>query len=168
MMEEWRQVDGWPYEVSNIGKVRNAKGRLLATPLHKSGYLQVQLWNRGKFKSMLVHRLVAAAFVGKQPSELHEVAHGDGNRLNNADGNLRWVLHTENMRDRDDHGTTARGERNGKLKHDDETVRRIRGLHAGGMGYRRIAKETGVCRQTVQGIVTGRRRTETQHQQVTQ
>lgn len=158
MTDEWRKVDGWPYEVSSDGRVRNAKGRVLACPLHKSGYRNVQLWSAGKFKTFLLHRLVAIAFVGTPPSETHEVAHGDGDRLNNAACNLRWVLHVENMRDRDAHGTTARGDRNGKLKHDDSVVSRVRSLHAGGIGYRRIAAETGLSRATVAGYVKGTRR----------
>ena len=114
--EVWRPIQGWPYEVSNFGKVRNiATGRVLAQPLHKSGYRNVQLWNKGKFKTCLAHRLVAAAFISEPPSDKHEVAHGDGDRTNNAAGNQRWVLHLENMRDRDRHGTTACGEKNGKL-----------------------------------------------------
>ena len=165
MTEQWRKVDGWPYEVSDHGRVRNRNGRMLAQPLHKSGYRNVQLWRAGAFKTFMVHRLVAITFIGAPPTDRHEVAHGNGDRTNNTAGNLRWVLHVENMRDRDAHGTTARGARNGKLKHDEATVANVRALHASGLGYRRIAARTGISRQTIQGFVTGGRRKSAETQQ---
>lgn len=164
MEEIWKPVHGWPYDVSNTGKVRNQRtGKTLATPLHKSGYLNVQLWSGGKFKTFLVHRLVAASFIGEQPTDHHEVAHNDGDRTNNKPGNLRWVLHVENMRDRDRHGTTARGSRNGKLRHTDAKVQQVRDLQATGIGSRRISKMLGMSRATVHGYMKNQRRQTTEY-----
>jgi hypothetical protein len=42
--------------------------------------------------------------------------------------NLRWGTHKENMEDREKHGRTARGERNGRYKLSPEQVRDIRTL----------------------------------------
>ena len=134
------------------------KQRDIAMPLHKSGYRNVQLWNNGQFKTWLVHRLIATVFLGDPPSDKHEVAHNDGDRLNNTAANLRWVLHTENMRDRDRHGTTARGVRNGKLKHSDEVVQQVRELKASGLGCRRIAHKLGMSKGTVLGYMNHSRR----------
>lgn len=44
-----------------------------------------------------VHRIVATAFLGKQPSNGHVVDHIDTNRRNNRPENLRWVTRLENI-----------------------------------------------------------------------
>ena len=158
-IEEWRPAPDSPHEVSSLGRVRNAStGRLLKLSPHKSGYLHVQLWRGSTFRTWLVHRLVAVTFLGPQPSPDHEVAHGDGNRHHNAVGNLRWALRAENMRDRDAHGRTAIGERNGKMKHSAETVVKARELRASGMKVAAIAAELSVPVGAVYGLLTPGRR----------
>lgn len=159
--DTWLPVTGWPYEVSDAGRVRNSATKVvLRTTAHKSGYLNVQLWNRGRYKTFLVHRLVASAFIGGAPSPKHEVAHGDGTRHNNAAENLRWVLHMENMRDRDEHGATARGSRNGKTLHDDATVAQVWRLRRDGLSGGEIARRLGININTVYSYISqGRRST---------
>lgn len=44
-----------------------------------------------------VHRIVATAFCGEQPSTSHVVDHIDTNRRNNRASNLRWVTRLENI-----------------------------------------------------------------------
>ncbi|MBN9375862.1 MAG: HNH endonuclease [Cellulomonas sp.] len=93
-IEQWRPVVGHPtYEVSDAGHVRNARtGHILAqTPAGKSGrYRKAHLGRSGR--NRLVHRLVAAAFLGPAPSfEPHDVDHIDGDPTNNHVSNLRWL-----------------------------------------------------------------------------
>lgn len=45
----------------------------------------------------VVHRIVATAFHGQQPSAEHVVDHIDTNRRNNRPENLRWVTRLENI-----------------------------------------------------------------------
>lgn len=65
----------------------------------------------------MVHRLVCEAFHGPQPTKYHEVAHWDGDRLNNAPSNVRWATHKENEADKIRHGKVASGDRNGRRLH---------------------------------------------------
>lgn len=98
MSEVWRAVDGFTsYEVSDAGRVRNAKtGRVLAQTQGNSGYGQVTMHRHGKAFHRMVHRLVAMAFLRDFKQEL-QVNHKDGNKRNNAPGNLEMVTPRQNM-----------------------------------------------------------------------
>lgn len=58
-------------------------------PDNQKGYLN--------FSSQTVHRIVATAFHGFQPSEKHIVDHIDTNKKNNRPENLRWITRLENI-----------------------------------------------------------------------
>lgn len=60
-----------------------------------SGYLQVNVPVRNV--TTLVHRLVAEAFIDN-PQGYTEIDHVNRNKLDNSVANLRWVTHSENMR----------------------------------------------------------------------
>lgn len=118
-IEEWRAVmDGWPYEVSNLGRIRSvprvimrADGRPLPIPrkilaVHpdNGGHLQIKLCDVNRYRHVTVHSLVAAAFHGPRPEGL-EIRHLDGDPTNNRVENLRYGTTSENMLDRVRHGT---------------------------------------------------------------
>ena len=92
------------YSVSNLGKVksndrqrlgiggsiRQCKGRFLKATPNKSGHLQVNLYDEdGRSKHMLVHRLVAEAFIDN-PENLPCINHKDEDKTNNCVNNLEW------------------------------------------------------------------------------
>lgn len=81
------------------------------------GYLRVILTLQNKRIKKGIHQLVCEAFHGKKPSDMHEVCHKDGNRQNNCASNLRWGTRKENAADREKHGNTARGSKNGFFKY---------------------------------------------------
>lgn len=104
------------YEVTRDGRVistgsnwRGYGSRELRQSLNASGYPSVRLVIDGVRRHFPVHKLVAIAHLPPRPSELHEIRHLDGNRLNSQADNLAWGTRKENAADRDAHGTTSRG-----------------------------------------------------------
>ncbi len=85
------------YEVSSVGRVRNRNtGRILKLRTRKDGYIDVCLSKNGTTKRLLVHRLVALAFI-ENPLEKPDVDHIDRNKSNNSIDNLRWSTTSENL-----------------------------------------------------------------------
>lgn len=84
------------YGVSRDGRVCNFKtGKVLSDAKHTAGYRSVNLYiSAGNAKTHLVHRLVAAVFLGS--SDL-QVNHKDGNKVNNHIHNLEYVTQSQNI-----------------------------------------------------------------------
>ena len=121
MMEElWKPIPGYEgiYEASNLGQIRSVEGKVTSSArfhhrVWKSRVLKqryqvrhgntvykdakVDLWKDGKFRTYLVSRLVAMAWVeGYQDG--YTVNHIDGNPLNNQADNLEWLSIADNIR----------------------------------------------------------------------
>ena len=122
----WKAIDGWPYEVSDCGRVRNKRNGYILKPCNdKDGYYLVSLCDRGKQVTRWIHRLVAAAFWGECPDGMM-VNHKDGRKQNNNRNNLEYVTHAENERHAAIMGLKARGERSPRAKLTEDDVRAIR------------------------------------------
>ena len=121
MMEEiWKDIPGFEgrYQVSNLGHIRrlaytykknnrwgvfdykNTPG-IQREWIGKDGYHRVSLSiEEGKRKNLLVHRLVAIAFLDGGSDNL-DVNHIDENKDHNYLSNLEWVTRKQNL----NHGT---------------------------------------------------------------
>lgn len=100
-MEIWKDIKDYEglYQVSNLGRVKSLdridsnkhpiKERLLKCGKVDGGYLAVALCKNGKYKTFLIHRLVAQAFI-PNPNNLPQVNHKDENKHNNCVQNLEW------------------------------------------------------------------------------
>ena len=97
-MEIWKEVEGYEglYQVSNLGRVKS-KNKTLHPNTNTYGYKHVTLSKDNVQKTVLVHRLVASAFIGN-PSGKPQINHKDGNKNNNAESNLEWVTQESNNR----------------------------------------------------------------------
>jgi hypothetical protein len=109
-MEIWKDIIGYErlYQVSNMGNVKTLarlhgqgnpymkKERLLKPPTNSTGYKQVTLYKDKKGVIHSVHKLVATAFLEREPH--HQVVnHKDGIKANNTVENLEWCTYGQNQ-----------------------------------------------------------------------
>lgn len=167
--EIWKPIaEHSGYEVSDIGRVRSIDRTVMTArgPWTYKGQILRQTFNKrlerfqicfgGRTKTMAVHVLVCTAFHGNAPSPKHEVAHYDGNGINNCAFNLRWATRKENCADTARHGRTHRpqGERHPKAILTASDVIEIRRLYkmklATGVD---LARRYGVATSTLYSAV---------------
>lgn len=105
MNEIWKDIKEFEghYQVSNLGNVKSLNykkmgiSKNLVPKKNNKGYLWVELRSNGKVKPMLIHRLVAMAFL-PNPNNLEQVNHKDENPLNNCVENIEWCTREYNVR----------------------------------------------------------------------
>lgn len=91
-----KQIEGFPnYVIDEFGNVFNVKSGKMKAQQTYNGYKYVQLCSRGQSKTMLVHRLVAKAYIPNL-NNLPCVNHKDENKANNSVDNLEWCTHAYN------------------------------------------------------------------------
>ena len=97
MQEVWKPIEGYEgrYEVSNFGRVKSfaydrQNGRMIRGSTNRDGYHTITFHDgRGNIKTILLHRLVALAFVDN-PEGYREINHKDEDKDNNRAENLEW------------------------------------------------------------------------------
>lgn len=98
MIEEWKVIEeNKNYEISTLGRVMNIRnGHILTPNKRKDGYCSVLvLTGFKKYTRVLIHRLVAQAFI-PNPNNYKEVNHKDFDTSNNCVDNLEWIAHKDN------------------------------------------------------------------------
>lgn len=164
MDEIWKPAPNAPdYEVSSLGRVRRVTNRtsgkagaVLRLQSLPAGYRFVVLTTAsGKRQNLYVSRLICEAFHGAPPSPHHHAAHGDGDRSNNAAGNLRWATPVENAADKRRHGTHRTGEACHAARLTAAKVREVL-MWAPFVSARAIARVYRVSDATVRDIIHGR------------
>lgn len=93
-------LDGYEskYKITNDGRVYSEYlNDYLKTFFSKGGYVRVKLNYGDRSKKVMVHRLVALAFVNNpDPEHKIQVDHINRNRADNRAENLQWVTAKEN------------------------------------------------------------------------
>ena len=153
------EIPGYPgYFASDDGRVwseRQGARRELATFVVRLGNYQRRTTNLEGRKGAKVATLVCETFHGPRPPG-HEVAHVNGDSLDNRAVNLAWKTKAENDADKVLHGTLVRGSACHQSKLSEADVREIRSL-AGKVNQREIADRFGIGQPLVSQIVNRRK-----------
>ena len=94
---QWKAIDtDSEYEVSDTGLIRKVHMMKLYTD--RDGYKKLSITEKGKSRTVSIHRLILHAFDPRPNEDELEVHHIDGNPANNELNNLMWVTHEENIK----------------------------------------------------------------------
>jgi hypothetical protein len=145
------------------GRTRRTVGKWLKPGFDPHGYTSVRLFRDGGVTQLLVHRLVAMAWLPPPGPGQDQVNHKDRNRSNNCASNLEWCTASENMlhgwqgrRMTDKARATLQRAAPLKRKLTDEQVLSIRTRVAAGELKSKLAAEMRVCAATITHVVSGR------------
>ena len=153
-VETFVKIEGFEkYEVSNLGKVRNIKSGIMLKPwITKDGYLRHCLYKHNKRKNLLLHRIIATAFIDN-PGKKPQVNHIDENKLNNDLSNLEWCTVKEN----NIHGTRTKrvaeklSQKVIQLDLNDNILNVFKSM-------RQAERETGIDATSISGCCNGKRK----------
>lgn len=161
MDEIWKPIKGFEgyYKVSNLGNVMGVRGGKNKTKrVSNMGYFYAELWKENKGRKILIHRLVATAFISN-PNNYPCVLHRDDNPKNNELDNLFWGSQKDNMQDCLRKGRNKNkvfnGEKNGFSKLNDSQVKIIKENLLKGINCVQIARTFNVDRTTISQIKRG-------------
>lgn len=146
--EIWKDIVSYNgfYQISNFGRIKTTmdnsltvgargmfrlkrKERIRVLHLERCGYVRVSLSKNAKCKFVLVHRLVAQAFL-PNPKNKPYINHLDGVKTHNHASNLEWCTDAENRAHAKNTGLMARGEKCHLSKLTEEKVLAIREMYS--------------------------------------
>lgn len=161
-----KDIEGYEglYAITEDGRVWSHKSQKFRKLGRSREYLQVSLCKDGVTKQIMVHRLVACAYVDN-PENKQTVNHIDGNPHNNHVSNLEWMTMQENNQAAWDNGqrtltdkmyeSMLKNMEKGRKRLKPETVSKIRELSESGLSNRSVAKMVNVAHSTVGNVVNG-------------
>lgn len=89
--------DGRVYSHSRVDSKGNRRnGKWLKPIISNCGYLRIHTCVNAERKKIMIHRIVAFAFI-ENTRMLDEINHIDGNKKNNSMSNLEWCTPSENF-----------------------------------------------------------------------
>lgn len=98
MVEIWKNIsENSNYQISNLGNVKRGYRTLKPIRHCRTGYARVNIRINGEPKALLIHRLVAKAFI-PNPNNYPEVNHKNGINTDNRVDNLEWVTRKQNIK----------------------------------------------------------------------
>lgn len=137
---------------SRYGSSRLLGSKVLRPFKTNHGYFAIQIRREGKRQNVLVHRMLAEAFIANPHGKPH-VNHIDGDKSNNSLSNLEWVTHAENMKHASRMGlmrsSSGPGEQSPASKLTWVKVAEIRRLLAQGLSHQQIAKMYAVSKGAI-------------------
>ena len=150
------------YQISDSGRIFTKRrlignqiyyGKELVPQLTQDGYLKVTLSKNGDCKKFYLHRLVAIQFI-ENSTNLPQVNHKDGNKLNNNINNLEWCTKQENQSHAVRTGLMQRGQDRPSAKLTEAEVLEIYKLK-GILKAQDIANKYNVSKNTINCILRG-------------
>ena len=182
--ETWKPVVGYEglYEISSYGRLKHLEGYtqrkrnnkydmvyhgeiILAPTINYKGYVRNQLISHVNderhLKSVLAHRLVAEAFIGKHPDDKPQVNHIDGVKTNNHYLNLEWCNNKENQIHARENNLRQPNKKGFEYPHS-ISVKQIN-LITGEIkiygSYEEAERETGTSSRNIRKVIKGQRKT---------
>lgn len=174
IMEEWKDIIGYEgiYKISNTGKIKSlsrefvrsnnrnfiTKEKILINGLNSRGYVSITLYNKDKVKKkLLVHRLVAEAFIENKENN-PVINHINGIKTNNNASNLEWCTQGYNLNHalKNKLRINLKGENHCLAKLNNEDVLNIVKLINTGMTNQLISELYNVKFSTISSIKMGR------------
>lgn len=144
------------YLIREDGEIESlwSEPKLLAGGTDKDGYKKfVLIDDMGCRRYVRRASLVCCAFHGPRPDKM-TVRHKDGTRTNDSAANLAWATHTVNCRDKIEHGTHQKGEKNGNAKITEADARRIKNMAE--LPASKVAEFVGCSKSIVNNIRHGK------------
>ncbi len=95
-------VHGYPnYRIYSDGRCYNTKtNKFVGYENRSDGYVRVSFSGSNGIRVVLMHQLVIEHFGKPKPDGAYEIDHINRDRSDNRIENLRWVSHSENLKNR--------------------------------------------------------------------
>lgn len=159
-MENWKIIDesNGDYFISDLGRVKNKSGKILKPYILKigCGYYRIRLTINGVQKGLLIHRLVAKAFI-PNPNNYPMVNHKDECGFNNVPDNLEWCDQKYNM----NYGTIKQRNSkkmvNNKLISKEVVLIKPNGEEILYPSVNEISRQYGISRGNINSVLAGKR-----------